>query len=121
MPTKLYLLNLSGGGDTQLTLVDKETWEWIGSPWPFGANSDGGVDPNTPTRITTIRETDDPGNGDVFITSGSWENDRALVASLCGAEFNGQPIETFRTVKALNKFMKDNDIEIEEEYEGYIY
>jgi hypothetical protein len=116
MATKLYLLNLSGPGDTELKLVDKETWDWIFSPWPFiGTKTRSGTDPYTPEGVKARMENSD----DVHITRGSWENDRALQAP--AAVFNGQEIHWFGSIKGLNKFMKDNDIEIEDEYEGCLY
>ena len=116
MPTKLYLISLSGQGDHQLTLVDEETWNWIGSAWPFKRGSTGGADPSIPANVKARL---DPIDGDVYITSGSWENDRAIRAPT--ALFNGQPTPMFFSVKEMNRFVRDNDIEIVEEYDGCIY
>ena len=112
MATHFYLVNLSGQGDTFYTLVDQETWDWINGPWPLG-NERSGIDPTIPASIK------DRLDGEGYITRGSWQNDRALQAP--HAIFNGVEIKTFYSVKDLYAFMKDNDIEIVEEYEGYIY
>lgn len=104
---QLYLLVMSGQGDTYVKLVDKETWEWIGDP--FKPCPDAVL-----KGYQERNETDDKPN----ITTGSAVNDAAL--QVAPAMVDGE--ETmFYGVKECMDFCKEHDIDIVDEWEGYIY
>lgn len=101
--TPLYLINLEGGGDTDITVVNKEVFDWIGS--------DFSCDAGEYSRDETIPGTDVVVN----VTCGSYDNDRALAAS---AHFTEQG---FGTIKAALAYIKEQRGELADEYHGCIY
>ena len=114
----MYLINLQGQGDTYICIVDKNTWDWIenGSEripeylkenfieqqLHYGGSIEGIQD-----ELLDLEEEFRDGN------SGSIDNDRALFVSSC--------YKTFYSLKEAIDFIKENDIDIEDEYQGYIY
>lgn len=106
--TKMFLISLSGQGDVDLKLVTQEVWDWILTPFNGKGSSYSEVAPKE-VQDEMIKH-----NGkvyDVSVTIGSYENDRALQAP--GISFWGH--------KELIEYVKNNNIEIVEEFEGYIY
>ena len=113
---KVYLVHLSGQGDTHLKLVDKSTWDWI---------LNGG---EVPSEVI-VRYADEYGMSQaearqelstVGRSGSSQDNDRALNAP--PARFAGKVFDSYAgTIRALNAFLAKHSLEIEEEYEGYIY
>lgn len=88
----LYLLVLTEiGGDLEVKVIDEETWAWIfgpsGKPHPEDVSWE---DPFVPKRQQDlIAKSDEALSGDddtdglagvVWVTSGSYENDRAIFA-----------------------------------------
>ena len=124
MSKKLYLINLSGQGDHELKLVDKITWDWINNPdMGRSENDDKGIwnDKVCPESVRLelwkeyCEDEDEIAYEDyeVDITSGSYNNDRALIAP--SIKVNDEEA-FFDSIKDLNEFMKKHDIEIEEEW-----
>ena len=111
MSKKMYLINLSGGGDTTKSLVTEDVWNWINS----GYNSDKSSyyeDLSEPIKEQMkLHNKYAPNCSSIMVTIGSYDNDRAIQAP--GIEFS--------STKELMKYIKENDIEIVEEYEGCIY
>ena len=106
--TKMFLISLSGQGDTDLKLVTQEVWDWVLTP--FNGKGSG----YTETVPKAVQEEMMKHNGEVYevnVTIGSYENDRALQA----------PGVSFRTHKELIEYVKKNSVEIVEEFDGYIY
>jgi len=120
MPTQVYLIDLSGQGDRWLRLVDKETFDWVceGGDVPrsiaekvFEGNKQ--YAPND-----TLEDVIEALEG---FEGSSPDNDRALALpetapGVLYDDFGG-------SIKELNKFMKDNDMEIADdgEFVGGIY
>lgn len=127
MTKQLYLISLSGGGDDQKKLVDKETWDWINSPRPNFGDTNSFYELDTipaSTRERLVKQHDEnkwEGDGDfdgVMVTTGSCENDRALAAP--GIEIDGEEA-SFYSYKELRTFCKKHDVEIVDEFSGCIY
>ena len=116
---KVYSLTLSGGGDTNYDVVDKETWDWIFSGKqgrPVGNTSASWIDQTVPPSILARLKKQSDENGDKFegvnLTSGSWENDRMLQAPT---------LETFYSLKDLTAWIKKHRHVIVDSAEGAIY
>jgi len=112
---KYYMITCIGQGDTEITIVDQETWDWIFSPWPKtlkGKNSGEDIVPKAVLKKMRKWYEDDSFKPE--ITIGSYENDRALQAP----SVNG---EKFYSMKDALKFIKDKKIKIADSHEGYIY
>lgn len=103
MTDKHYLIHLAGGGDTTIHIVNEATWDWINLPYQ-GNNNKNRYTETVPSGVMCNHK-------ELEITSGSYDNDRALAIS-------GQ---TFWTMKDAYDYIKNNNITIEDEYEGYIY
>lgn len=106
--TKMFLISLSGQGDVDLKLVTKEVWDWILTP--FNGKSSG-YSEVVPKEVQDEMIKHNGSVDEVFVSIGSYENDRALQAP--GISFWGH--------KELIEYVKNNNIEIVEEFEGYIY
>lgn len=86
--TKVYLIRLTGGGDTYEKFVDEDAWKWIISQDKGQLSEDIGKgsweDQTVPESVMKALEKEyfdygmDPTRAKVICTSGSWENDRAL-------------------------------------------
>lgn len=108
---KCYALFLEGQGDTFVTLVNEATWLWVtkNAPCPQ-AQKDQLLavyikDINKNTTMAEIEEE---------IKSQKGDNDKALTAT---PDYG----EMFTSLKDYTKFVRKNNVEIVEEYEGYIY
>lgn len=129
MNNKVYLVVLSGGGDTYIKIVDEETWNWITSDDMGQAPADEDesswedqiVPPSQIAKMKANHEkyTKKWGVNDQFyplqITSGSWENDRALAA------MPADGYDNYDSFKEAMTAIKDNGDIFEDEYEGYFY
>jgi hypothetical protein len=119
---KVYLLILSGQGDTQVKIVEEETFKWVTSP------DDGRSAEETLAHINSWEDKNVPASqialmkkilGDEYepvrLGGGSWTNDRALAA---------QPIEGYpdcwSIIDSLRAAKAKGD-EVEDTYEGYLY
>ncbi len=85
---RVYLIRLEGGGDVDEKFVDEEAWNWIISD-DMGQRSEDAGESSWEDQLvpdSVMKEiakeykrcgmTAEPG---VTLTSGSWENDRALM------------------------------------------
>ena len=115
---QVYMIMTTGQGDTFVKLVDKETWDWIFSPWAppqaeMSAYQDTACPPSVVARWrkeqTNVEEDEFP-----YITHGSYENDRALQA---------QPVygTTFFSAGLAIKYIARHNCKVVDSYEGYIY
>lgn len=115
MSEKLYLLNLNGGGDTHIILVTEAVWDWICSPYISSQEKVPEAVLLEAKRHESPAFDDEFCNPDedglYYVSMGSYENDRAM----------GAPGHSFWTMKEAFEFIKDNDIEIIEEFDGYLY
>lgn len=100
---KRYLLVLSGQGDTSITVVDQEGWDYLKLPEPEW-KGETSVDEKCPG-------VDEP----VQVTIGSWDNDRAIHL------WASDRYPTFDTLKQAMKNIKANNAELADEYHGCIY
>ncbi len=104
---KAYLLKLEGGGDIVIKLISKEIFHWI--------NSDYQSKQSSYDEVLSEVIAHEMNKKHVKITRGSFENDRAIYASM---HANGM---IFDSIKELNRYLKKNEIELEDEYHGCIY
>lgn len=115
---KVYCVELEGQGDKEIKLVSKEVFDWINSRdlgRPDGCSDSGWIDQTAPQEVKDYHTKND---GEVYITIGSWNNDRALLAP--ATTING--IEAcFWSTKELVDFCKSQDCDIEDTFEGCIY
>lgn len=72
---EIYAVILSGMGDFQGAVVDKDTFEWITSPRPDFPEGEPSMYETLPFNVKEAR-TD--GHDETYVTTGSYENDRAL-------------------------------------------
>lgn len=117
---KVYILILTGQGDTYVRVIDKEAWEWIFSPSPsFPAGKYEAFDPTTPQSVLDAlkKEYKDSNAPDVRVSSGSCDNDRAL---LCYSNIPGYK-GNYNSVKSALKAIEKRGDTVKDTYEGYIY
>lgn len=111
---KCYLILLAGQGDTDIKIVNKDTWDWI--------MGDGEVPPHqVEAYIKSCRKhgsqvvlTEEAARQYLeFANSGSCDNDKALV---CEPDFSG-----FTSMKSAMQYIYKHDLEVVDEFEGCIY
>lgn len=106
----VYLITLTGQGDTDIAVVDQVGWDWLTNKtqsMPDSvANRVAGRDTDELTTVQEVRENHHEGKQ-------SWKNDRAfpLVAAY----------PSFWSVSVCNKYLQNNDLTSVDEYKGYIY
>lgn len=108
---KFYLITLSGGGDTEKKLVNQEVWDWIFSSYESKKSSYYEALPVEILNEIKKHKFFNDGEKEIMVTRGSYENDRALHA----------PGVSFESTKQVMNYLKENNLEISEEYDGYIY
>jgi hypothetical protein len=108
----LYLISVSGQGDTHNMLIEKDLWDWIHSPFD---------NKEIPQQLKdAIIETEGEFHpSDVHIGAMSYVNDRAMY---CENMCEDDNVHSFynKTVDMIN-FIKDNDINVVACWDGYIY
>lgn len=116
--TGVYLLTLEGGGDRYLTVVNKETYEWITSEdlgQPAGSQGKSSWEDQLvpPSQVEPLKSA---GLYPLRITIGSYDNDRALAA---------RPMEGYErdydSIRELMAAIRKNRHELIDEYDGCIY
>lgn len=111
--TKLGLITLTGGGDTEIYLVPECVIDWIYSPRPkFGRNG-WGLD-TVPVAIQKLFEAAPDVELPITLTCGSPENDRALY---CGHIATHSAF----SVKEMLALCRKHSIKVGKTYEGCIY
>ena len=119
---KLYSITVSGQGDTFITLVTKEIWDWVQSPLGvpvpqdvidnyYEDNSDEDKEDSEHRWMPDISNTKGEPNGCTV-------NDAALAAP--GAKIDGKRA-SFLGMREFTKFIHKYSVEIVDEWEGYIY
>lgn len=110
----MYMLLLTGQGDTNVSIVDQQVWDWVNDPWGKEVPDvvvDGAMKPEFNTTGQSREETAAGLKGS--ITVGSPENDAALSA-MCYLDY-------YWSLKEALDHIKANNIDIEDTFEGYIY
>lgn len=116
---------LRGQGDTQIAIVDPQVLDWVDSPPPAALHGPDCSAQEIPPTYVTVQTDSLPWDEDnpppinprtVFLTRGSWANDRALaVRSLPGYK------DTYdRLSEALRDVTARGDT-LEKTWEGDIY
>lgn len=78
---EVYIIELQGQGDVEIKIVGKETFEWLSSTPQFPRDSNSYYDETAPQeQVDALHDEDPEQETSVYITTGSWENDRALAA-----------------------------------------
>lgn len=117
----VYLIVLTGQGDVEVKVVDKETFDWVTSTNPGrreigDARGSSWIDALVPEsqKPKILKEYGREGR-EVRLTSGSWQNDRMISA---------RPADGYesydRLADALKAVKKAGD-EVEDTVEGCIY
>ena len=107
------MLVLTGQGDTYIKIVNKKTWDWIFSPPPV-MKKHIGIDTGIPQNQIEARKKDKL--SEVFtVTSGSYENDRAMGA------YSDDGFDTYYKIKDALKALEKKNIKIKDEWHGHIY
>ena len=115
---KVYLIVLRGQGDTDVRVVDEETFKWVTSEEPgapHGAAS-GWIDPLVPEYQKQRLQSEEPSRWPLQITRGSWWNDRML-AAYAMPEYDAAYDRLADALKAV----KNRGDEVEDTVEGEIY
>jgi hypothetical protein len=113
---KVYLIVLQGQGDTDVRVVDKETFDWVTSTNPgmlAEAKGNAWIDSRVPEYQQKKREED--GLGSLELTTGSWWNDRMLAA------YSIHGYKEYSSLRDALKAVKAKGDEIEDTTEGMIY
>lgn len=134
----IYILALEGGGDLITKVVNEEAWNWIFGPSGRPPGESSWTDPFVPASQMTLIEKNHaeidvqlkqydfnvapplPRPIQVQITSGSWENDRALWAKTIPEYAEVDPYDEDAEEKIQAIATKRGDAIIET-WEGYIY
>jgi len=114
----IYLIVLTGQGDTYVKPVDKETFDWVTSAdegRPKGQENDSGWDDQLVPESQKQKLKALTGSAVVQVTSGSFDNDRALAARAAGQ------YDIYCTLTDAFKAIKQHGDEVVDEYQGYIY
>lgn len=107
MKNPVYLITLSGGGDTYITLVKKHVWDWIISDYPSEKSQcTEKIPPEVLAEKKTSYATDT-----ISLSRSSYENDRAIHA----------PGKSFSSVAELGEYLTKHKLTVQEEFEGYSY
>lgn len=111
----VYMIHLTGQGDVDIALVDRETFEWVTSKQqgrPAGDTSSGWIDQSVPASVKARLPRDAQR---VQLTIGSWENDRALTATLL------RGVKRFTEMREALAHIREHKLKVVDTYEGYIY
>ena len=112
---KQYLVVLSGGGDTFIKLVNEAVWEWINGDYSPDGDYASSYTEKVPEAVLEEARKYDMlehfEDNELDITSGSYDNDRAMAA----------PGVEFESLKAAMQYAKQHSLDIEDTYEGYFY
>lgn len=112
----MYLLILQGGDDVEIKIIGPKAWEYLNSPPPkLNLNSSGKTEKLSPEILaeadSIIGSKREEPVTEIYVTSGSWDNDRALC-------LEGKCFDSTREAYA---WVKKQGQEILDEYHGYIY
>lgn len=125
---KVCLFDLAGGGDHDMFFTDLEIYEWvIKNDMPINYNWEKNgytwLDPNTPEIIRStqlgyfaVNITTNP-KGLAELSSGSFENDRAILAERAALLFEG----SYGSLADMINIAKNEGWEIAESYSGVMY
>ncbi|MBK9497458.1 MAG: hypothetical protein IPO08_23630 [Xanthomonadales bacterium] len=108
----VYLIVLTGQGDTYIKVVERSVFQWL-HKIPKNKTDSSWLDEDVPERIQdTLAVT---GRTGIRLTSGSWENDRALHA------ISVPPYTTYYTLLSAYKAIDRHRGRIVREYHGQVY
>lgn len=122
----VYKIYLEGGGDIEIKFVDKEVWDWINNPDSGNRLNEGDSEyswedqtcpPNVKAAIWQFFG--EESNFQIDVTSGSWENDRALLAP--PITIHGRQLYFFSETEIDFTDEEWKNINIVDTYHGYIY
>lgn len=111
MSNTRYLIVLTGGGDTEVTLTLMDAKTWIEKPFRSGSSSCKEAVPKALLKAYPAEIEERGLNKPVTITCGSYDNDRAMFC----------PGDRFDTAAQALKYAKKNKLEIVDQYHGYLY
>ena len=105
---EIFIIVLTGQGDTDIKVVNQETWEWIikDTEFPLGENSIYEIPPG-------MEET-------AFITIGSSYNDKALAVQTNVPGYEDNDDEYFDLADIFRMVSEQGD-KVVDQFHGYIY
>lgn len=119
----LYLLTIAYGKDIEFKLIDQTAWDYIFSDPPVFKKGKYELLETPPASVVDCIKRSfgsdmEPELEKVKVTSGSWENDRALAMTY----FVGEEETHFFSHQELNKFLSEHpEIKIMGEWSGVLY
>ncbi len=137
MKKAYFVILVDGGGDTTVKLVDQETWDWINNPDKgreetfqektafFSRKKQPPTrwDDNICPESIRNRIEKERGTPDVFLTQGSWKNDRVILAPHLEDDIEfyrgGSTKERFEMFNEAEK--RGYEVDLDNEYEGGMY
>ena len=111
---EVYLISLSGIGESQYKLINKDAWDFIHSPAPE-KSMEIELPINLRDDYKKQYETDDV---HILVSVGTPENDKALCVP---AIYIDDESAQFFSVEELTEVIKNKNITILDTYEGCIY
>jgi hypothetical protein len=108
---KMYLLVLTGGGDTYVRLVTEDVWTWIHQSFDMEQREYHEEVPASVRAEAKRLGSSSFKDGKQYVTRGSYQNDRALAAP--GLEFDD--------VAQVTKYAAPNKVSIEGTFNGCVY
>ena len=112
----VYLIHLTGQGDVEVAFVNKEVFDWINSTdkgqAPADRGKSGWYDQTVPKFVSDRLPSDERG---VFLTIGSFNNDRAL------AVIGLKNVRSFTSVRDAMAHVRRHNLNVVNEFEGSIY
>jgi len=122
-----YLIELRGGGDTYIHLVEKEVFDWVTSSEQPGRKAGDSSWFETEEHVPKViwdsimkcPEANDWFPDGLDVTIGSYNNDRALHLGSTFGEDDLFP--SFNTTAEMMEWVNKNNIRVVDSFAGYIY
>lgn len=115
-----YLIVLSGQGDTYGAIVDQDVWDWINSPYE-GERNELWYAPEKVKHAVIEEAVNACDVPEVYVTSGSWDNYRALVVVSHPAACLFSHFGDWSAARDAEDWAKENDYRIVATYHGCVY
>lgn len=112
----VYLIALADRKDTYYRITNKEVFDWLSKPPSFPPGLHSFLDPEEPAALAELHEEEEAeGYEGVYITRGSWENDRAMAVRSIN------PYKTYFSAKAALEAIEAQGDKLVDEYHGLMY
>jgi len=111
----VYRLVMTGQGDTYISFVPKDVYDWILMDETPGREGDASrwIDTGAPQSVVDKAASHKDGPFDLSVTIGSYWNDRAIHAA--------ELFPSFFDHDEADAYVRENGLIVMETWEGYIY